>query len=76
MRKTNEKWTGEIVGRLHTINVTQKEFAIRCGYSPTYLCMVLNGRKQFESEYAKKFTMRRLFAALELLEKDVRDGRF
>ena len=53
MRKTNEKWTGEIVGRLHTINVTQKEFAIRCGYSPTYPCMVLNGRKQFESEYAK-----------------------
>lgn len=69
MKRLNEEWTAEVVGRLHRINVTQKELADECGYTAQYLCQVLNCKKKFESDYSKKFTMRRIFNALSLLER-------
>lgn len=70
MKRMNEAWTADIVGRLHRINMTQAEFAYFCGITPGYLSMVLNGKKQFTTEYAKQCTRRRLDQALTLIEKE------
>lgn len=70
MKRMNEAWTADIVGRLHRVNMTQVEFAYRCGITPEYLSMVLNGKKHFTTEYSKQCTRRRLEQALELIEKE------
>lgn len=75
MRRLNEEWTGEVVGKLHSLNSTQIELALYCGYTPEYLSSVLNGKKHFESEYAKRCTKRRIFAALEELEREILSER-
>lgn len=69
IRQKREEWTGEIVGRLHVDNITRKELAKECGYTAEYLSMVLNCKKHFESEYAKKCTRKKIFNALERLEE-------
>lgn len=71
MRTLKEAWTGDIVGRLHSLNSTQIELAAYCGYTPEYLSSVLNGKKHFESEYAKRCTKKRIFTALEELERAI-----
>lgn len=40
-----EKWTGEIVAKLHIYRITQMELAEKAGYTPEYVSMVLNGAK-------------------------------
>lgn len=74
MRRLKEEWTGDIVGRLHYLDATQIELAEHCGYTPEYLSSVLNGKKHFESDYAKRCTKRRIFAALEELEREILNG--
>lgn len=71
MKHFNEKWTADVVGRLHYLDVTQKEFAYFMGVSPPYLSSVLNGKKKFESEYAKRMTQKRVEQALKLLEYEL-----
>lgn len=39
------KWTGNVVGKMHTYNITQQELAERVGVSRQYLNMILNGKK-------------------------------
>lgn len=64
----NEDWAAEVVGRLHRLNVTQKELAKRCDYTPSYLSMLLNGKKTFSSEYAKKVTRNHILRMVKRLE--------
>jgi transcriptional regulator with XRE-family HTH domain len=71
MKHFNEQWTAEVVGKLHYLDVTQKEFAYFMGVSPPYLSSVLHGKKKYESEYAKKMTQRRVENALKLLEYEL-----
>lgn len=74
----NEDWTAEIIGQMHKYRITGVQLAEECnnpygerydktGYSPAYLSQVLNGRKKFESEDAKKNTKRTIVAALNRL---------
>lgn len=67
----NEEWTGDIVGRLHEYGITHKDFAKRCGYTPTYLSMVLNDKKVFSSDYAKRQTMKHIFNTMMELEREL-----
>lgn len=71
MRKLNEEWTADIVCRIHRLNITQIELAKRCGYTASYLSMVLNGKKQFTSPYAAKVTRKRICKAMEELEHEI-----
>lgn len=66
----NEEWTAEVVGRMHRCRITQTMLANQCDYTSPYLCMVLNGKKKFESEKAKERTKAHIFRALEELEHD------
>lgn len=70
MRTKREEWTGDVVKRLHIANITRKELAKECGYTPEYLTMVLTCKKHFESDYAKKMTSKKIFKALERLEAE------
>lgn len=67
----NEEWTGEIISRLHLHGVSHKEFAKRCGYTPTYLSMVLNNKKVFSSDYSKRRTMKHIFDTMMILEHEL-----
>ena len=41
----NEAWTADVVGRMHRYRITNVQLANECGYTATYLSLVLNGRK-------------------------------
>lgn len=72
MKKTiKEAWTGEVIGKLHQLGESQIDLAKRCGYTPQYLCSVLNCKKQFESSYAKELTKKKIFRALTEMEKEI-----
>ena len=48
------EWTGEIVGRLHTLGLNAKDLAAQLGYNHVYVSAVLNGRrnpKQAEGKF-------------------------
>lgn len=60
-----EKWTGDVVGRLHVCNVTCKELAKRCGYTAPYLSMLLTGKRQGTEE-----TKEWIFRNLENMEQE------
>ena len=75
MRQLNEEWTADIVGKLHRLNATQIELAKKCGYTASYLSLVLNGKKKFESSYAAKVTRKHICRAMEELENEILDGR-
>ena len=60
-----EKWTGEVVGRLHICNVTSKELAKRCGYTAPYLSMLLTGKRRGTTE-----TKEWIFRNLENMEQE------
>ncbi len=59
----NELWTAEIVSRLHLMGVTCKELAEECGYTPTYISLLLNGKK-----CCKKPTLHRIMRGLSAIE--------
>lgn len=64
----NEDWAAEVVGKLHRLGMTQKELAKRCNYTPSYLSMLLNGKKEFSSEYSKKVTRNHILRMVKRLE--------
>ncbi len=67
-----ERWTGNIVGRMHVYEIKAEDLAKRCGYSPQYLSMVLNGRKKFTTEEGKEHTKRIIFDSISSIEKEQR----
>lgn len=40
------QWTGDIFGKLKANRITQIELAGKLGYTPQYVCSVLNGKRQ------------------------------
>ena len=38
-----DKWTGDLVGKMHVYEVTQKELAAELGFTNAYVSMVLRG---------------------------------
>ena len=40
-----DKWTGELLGRMHNERVTRKELAKQLGVGSAYVTMVLNGNR-------------------------------
>lgn len=71
MHKLNEPWTGHVVGRMHTYGIKADELARRCGYSPQYLSMVLNGKKEFGSEASRLKVRRKIFDSLHIIIKEI-----
>ena len=41
-----EKWTGEIVGRMHVNRVTLEELGKEVGATKSYVSMILNGKRK------------------------------
>lgn len=41
-----EKWTGDVVGRMHTHRIKMDELAAALGWHPKYLSLVINGHRQ------------------------------
>lgn len=75
MHKLNEPWTANVVGRMHRYGINNNELARKCGYSPQYLSMVLNGKKSFATEEAKLNVRNVIFNGLGLLEQEVKNER-
>ena len=75
MHKLNEPWTGQVVGRMHTFGIKGDELANKCGYSPQYLSMVLNGKKKFASQEAKLNVKKVIFDGLAQIEQEVQYER-
>ena len=75
MHKMNEPWTANVVGRMHRYGIKGDELARRCGYSPQYLSMVLNGKKEFSSDSSRLKVRRKIFESLHFLEQEVRNER-
>lgn len=42
----NEKWTGNLVGRMHNERVTFQEIAEELGVTKSYVSMILNGARK------------------------------
>ena len=40
-----EKWTGEVIGRMHNARVRKSEVAEEIGVSKQYITMILNGSR-------------------------------
>ena len=40
------KWTGDLIGKMHNSNVSKKELANKLNFTPEYVSMVLNGKKE------------------------------
>lgn len=40
-----EKWTGDLLGRMHLARVTAKELAAEAGLNDKYVSLILNGHK-------------------------------
>lgn len=55
------QWTADLIGEMHLVGVTAKQFAAEAGLNPKYLSTVLNGHN--EPKNAEK----NLRAALERL---------
>lgn len=73
MHKLNEPWTANVVGRMHRFGIKSDELARKCDYSPQYLSQVLNGKREYKSEDAKKHVRMVIFNSLHELEMEVRN---
>ena len=40
-----EKWTGDLIGRMHNARITYDDLAAELGVGKAYICMILNGRR-------------------------------
>lgn len=40
-----EKWTGNLIGRMHNAGITQEDIAAELGTTKAYVSMILNGRR-------------------------------
>lgn len=43
-----EKWTGELLGKLHNAQITYDELAAELGVRKSYISMILNGHRKPE----------------------------
>ena len=61
-----EKWTGNLVGKMHNARITQEDIAKELGTTKAYVSMILNGTKNpknakqrleeaFQAAYKKKY---------------------
>ena len=61
-----EKWTGNLVGKMHNAKITQQDIADELGTTKAYVSMILNGTKTpknakqrleeaFQAAYQKKY---------------------
>lgn len=75
MHKLNEPWTANVVGRMHLNGIKNDELAKKCGWTPQYISMVLNGKKRFSSKEAKEQARLTIFIALQELEEEVKHER-
>ena len=41
-----EKWTGDLIGKMHNSKITYDEVAAELGCTKTYVSMILNGRRK------------------------------
>jgi transcriptional regulator with XRE-family HTH domain len=41
-----EKWTGDLVGKMHNARVTYQEMADEMGVKKSYISMILNGSRK------------------------------
>lgn len=41
-----EKWTGDLVGKMHVNRVSYEELAKKLGFTKPYISMVLNGSRK------------------------------
>lgn len=48
-----EKWTGDLIGRMHNAQVTYDDLAAEMSVSKAYICMILNGRRSPENAKAR-----------------------
>lgn len=62
----NEDWTADVIGRMHKYRINNAQLAKACGYSATYLSLVLNGRKASGDK-----TKHVIFKALESIEAQI-----
>lgn len=72
MHKINEPWTANVVGRMHRYGIKGDELARKCGWTPQYLSMVLNGKKKLSTEAVEK-ARAVIFANLSTLEREVQN---
>lgn len=40
------QWTADVIGKMHLNQITAKRLAEHLGYTPEYVSMVLNGKKE------------------------------
>lgn len=62
------QWTGELIGKMHNVKVSQSDLARKLGITNRYVCMVLNGKR------APKDAEQRFTAALDELIKEREGG--
>ena len=41
-----EKWTGDVVKKMHLQGITQDDIAEEMGVTKSYVCAILNGRRK------------------------------
>lgn len=75
MHKMNEPWTANVVGRMHLNGIKNDELAKKCGWTPQYISMVLNGKKHFANEETKAQAKLTIFSGLQELEQEVKHER-
>lgn len=71
MHQLHEPWTANVIGRMHRYGIKADELARKCGFSPQYLSMILNSKKEFKTEKSKEKTKRIIFEKLHLIEMEV-----
>lgn len=73
-RRIKENWTAYVVSRMHRYDISGIELARECGYTPQYLSMVLNCRKEFENKESKQRTKTAIFNGLKRIVDRIYKG--
>lgn len=58
-----DMWIADVVGRMHVAGITGKKLAAECGFTESYLSVVLHGKK------GDNTTRKKIVEALERLEQ-------
>ena len=48
-----EKWTGNLIGKMHNASVTYDELAAEMGVGKSYVCAILNSRRKPDNARAR-----------------------
>jgi len=65
----NEKWTGNLIGKMHNEKVTYQELADELGVSKAYISMILNSSRK------PKDIKNRMEKAFEIIVDKKKGGR-